>query len=390
MRLRDREVPMDPRAERDLETVDRALAGQPVAGTPGASGGGDLAELALLLRDERPETEPRWAARLDDSAAAGFPRGGGGWGGVKSRFGGGKWMVPAGAVASLAILVLVVSKANDGGFDQAGTGADSVASAPESTTTSSDAAAEGVTDAQRNSLAPTVAFDRSTGAIAPGTDARKVERNTQLALSAQPEDVRGVSDEVISITRSLGGIVATSQVSESPDGANATLELTIPTRNLDAAVDRMTDLADVDSLNEASTDITKPFVSAQDRVHDAEAERRQLLKALGNATTDAEAEALTIRIADARREISRAEASFERIARKARLSSLSVTVTSNPNASADRTLGDWFDDAVDVLKAIAGILLIAAAILIPFGLIAAIVAWVISRVRRHRRERSLD
>ena len=88
---------------------------------------------------------------------------------------------------------------------------------------------------------------------------------------------------MIAITRSLGGIVASSQVSETADGASASLQLTIPTRNLDAALDRMTDLADVDSLNETATDITKPVVSAQDRLRDAEARRRELLQALGNA-----------------------------------------------------------------------------------------------------------
>ena len=194
---------------------------------------------------------------------------------------------------------------------------------------------------------------------------------------------------MISITRSLDGIVASSQVSETQGGSTANLELTIPTRNLDAALDQMTDLANVDSLNETTDDITKPFVSAQDQVHDAKARRHELLKALGNATTDAEAEALTIQIADARREISRAEANFDRIARKARLSDLNVTVSSNPNASDERTLGDWFDDAVDVLRGVAGVLLVSAAILIPIGLIAAIVAWVAMRLRRRSREKTL-
>ena len=54
------------------------------------------------------------------------------------------------------------------------------------------------------------------------------------------------------------------------------------------------------------------------------------------------------------------------------------------------TLGDWFDDAVDVLRGVAGVLLVSAAILIPIGLIAAIVAWVAMRLRRRSREKTLD
>jgi HAMP domain-containing protein len=394
---------MDPRVERDLETVDRALAGHSVD-----LGSGDLAELALLLRDERPEPEPRWAAELDERAAAGFPRGGGSGRRKSSWFSGGGWMAPAGALATLAIVVVAVtSTGGDSGpmsSQVEGGPSDSMAQ----TTTTPATEAEGGANGELLPISPGGAskedssatayvpssqrFDRlrSDGAIAPGTENRKVERNTQLSLSAKPEDVRSVSDEVITITRSLGGIVASSQVSETADGATATLDLTLPTRNVDAALDQMTELADVDSLNETSTDITKPFVSAQDELRDAEARRRELLEALGNATTDAEVEALTLQIADARREISRAEASFERIAAKARLSSLSVSVSSDPNASDERTLGDWLDDAVDVLRGIAGVLLVSAAILIPLGLIAGAIAWVTMRLRRRSREKTLD
>ena len=406
MRTRDPGKPLDPRIAADLATVDRALSGLPVE-----AGDAGLAELALLLRDERPDAEPRWTAELDERAAAGFPRGGGrGPQGPKGRrrsrltsLGGGGWMVPAGAVATLAVVVVVAASSFDGGSgeptmsDQAATG--DAQSAGSSATKQerlpgeefSRLSSPSATDSSvSGAMAYPLRASRDSAKIAPGTEDRKVERNTQLSLSAKPEDVRGVSGEVISITRSLGGIVASSQVSETQDGSTANLELTITARNLDAAIDQMTDLADVDSLNETTDDITKPFVSAQDQVHDAKARRHELLKALGNATTDAEAEALTIQIADARREISRAEANFDRIARKARLSDLNVTVSSNPNATDERTLGDWFDDAVDVLRGVAGVLLVSAAILIPIGLIAAIVAWVAVRFRRRSREKTLD
>jgi Domain of unknown function (DUF4349) len=391
------EGPLDPLIAADLGVVDRVLGGRTAPTDPADA---DFAELVALLRDERPTPDGRWADGLDERAAAGFPRGGGrGPEGPKGRrrssfFGAGGWMVPAGAVATLAVVVVIATSNLGGGAS------DSVSS--DSATTSSPAAAgssaapevsqdSGLSGAAEQAYPDQGAFDRRDSTkIAPGTENRKVDRSTQLKLSAKPQDVRGVSDEVISITRSLDGIVASSQVSESKGVSTATLELTLPTRNVDAALDRMTDLADVDSLNETTDDITKPFVSAQDQVKDAKAKRKELLEALGNATTDAEAQALTIRIADARREIARAQAAFDRIARKARLSDLSVTVTSNPNATDERTLGDWFDDAVDVLRGIAGVLLVSAAILVPLGLIAAMAAFITSRLRRRSRERSLD
>ena len=387
MRTRDSgraDGPLDPKIAADLETVDRALEGQSVE-----SGKAGLAQLATLLRDERPAPDERWSQGLDDRAAAGFPRGGGGGpqgpkGRRSSWLSGGRWMLPAGAVATLAVVVVVASSNLGGQGDSA-----QMESIPH-TSMKLDSAPESSPSVSGEPAYPAASADSSAGKIAPGTENRKVERNTQLTLSAKAEDVRGVSDEVISITRSLDGIVASSQVNETKSRSTATLELTIPTRNMDAALDRMTDLADVDSLNETTDDITKPFVSAQDQVKDAKAKRKELLDALGNATTDAEAQALTIRIADARREIARAEAAFDRIARKARLSDLSVTVASNPNASDQRSLGDWFDDAVDVLRGIAGVLLVSAAVLVPLGLIAGLIALIASRLRRRSREKSLD
>jgi hypothetical protein len=386
MRARS-DKPLDPRVEHELATIDRVLGGRET--DPGDAA---LAELALLLRDERPDPEPGWAARLDERAAAGFPRGGGGRGGKRSSRRGG-WMAPAGARATLLLAVVVVAVVHGGGGTSGENAASSGSAGAPTATTVVPGAQPG---AMERDAAPFNNAYRASGAsadsnkIAPGTENRKVDRDAQLALSTQPDEVRSVTGEVISITRSLGGIVASSQVSENPDGASASLQLTIPTRNLDQALDRMTDLADVDSLNESAVDITRPVIDAKDRLRDAEARRRELLQALGNATTESEADALEAKIADARREIARAEAAYERVTRKARLSDLAVTVASNPDASTHRSLGDWLDDAVDVLRTVAGVLLVALAVLVPLGLIAALVGWIVARVRRRRRERALD
>ena len=52
----------------ELEAVDAALAGRYVAPEHA-----ELAELALLLRDDRPEPALAWSTHLDRRVAAGFP-----------------------------------------------------------------------------------------------------------------------------------------------------------------------------------------------------------------------------------------------------------------------------------------------------------------------------
>lgn len=412
MKLREREEPLDPQAERELDAVDRALAGREVEA--------DLAgweELTTLLAEEKPEPSPDWAERLDRRAQARFPGEGedDSLRSLAARLSGVRPMrllAPAGALATAAV-VAVVAVSTLGGSDSASqsldpvSGGDAALSSEPDAGSSSEAAAEDLPrlqtadgdsaalDSGSRQALPQQGLSRTfrafrSGKIAPGTERRQVERDVFLSLSTKPDEVRDVSDEVISITRSLDGIVASSQVSEAGRNSSATLQLTIPTRNLDTAIDRLTELANVESLDESTLDITKPYVSAQDRLRDAEAKRRSLLEALENATTDAEATALELRIDDARREISRAESRFENIARRSRLSDLSVTVVGDPDAKDDRSLGDWLDDAVDVLRAVAGILLITAAIVVPLGILIAIAWFAISRLRRGRRERALD
>ena len=437
MKLLDREEPMDPRSREELDAVDRALGGATVDAEHA-----EWAELTALLLDERPEPDEDWAAGLDRAAAAGFPRPGPA--GLREKLSGIRPLriaAPAGALASV-LVVAVVALSTLGGEDQALESSQPV-EAPSDTAAPVEAEGESarrnVFEQQRlEQVAPEVspfvegsdsaaatadesspasagAYDlgdlrpyraatdvsylrssRDNGKIAPGREDRLIERDVQLTLSTKPDRVREVSDQAIAITRSLDGIVASSQVSILDDEdrgggqSSATLQLTIPSRNLDAAIDRLTDLANVDSLNEATEDITRPVVSAQDEVDDAEALRRRLLEALGNATTDEEAESLRLQIEDARRDISKAEAALENIARRARLSDLNVTILGDPNAKEDRGLGDWLDDAQDVLRDLAGVLLISAAILVPLGILVALVWFAVASARRRRRERTLD
>ena len=130
MRTREPEGPLDPQIAAELDVVDRVLGG--VAVDPADQ---TLAELAEPLRDERPNPDEGWADGLDERAAAGFPRGGGrGPQGPKGRksswFSAGGWMVPAGAVATLAVVVVVATSNLGGSSDTATSGSPTAAVTP--------------------------------------------------------------------------------------------------------------------------------------------------------------------------------------------------------------------------------------------------------------------
>src|SRR5215218_9509628 len=92
---------------RELAALDDALAGRPV--DPDLA---DLADLAVLVRDERPVPDPAFARSLDVRAERGFPRAA-----RKRRFTWPKVTLPALGVAVSMLLVVVIATSVPGGGD---------------------------------------------------------------------------------------------------------------------------------------------------------------------------------------------------------------------------------------------------------------------------------
>jgi hypothetical protein len=342
MRLRDTDMPLDPDVERELEAIDAALQGLRVA--PDLE---DLDELAVHARAERSGPDPGFAARLDEWAAAGFPRqsrptgrdeqdGAASGAGASS----GLWervralpprrlLVPAGAAATLVVAVAVGISVSD---QIGGSGGDSgvVPSTLTAESSSGGAANDSIQKAPNrgNGVRSEVArpqahtLDAQAGqatlSIRSGSSARrdragflagaaahrKVAQNADLVLSTEPQDVRDVADGVVGVVDKYHGFVVSSNVTsgktptpvplEQGDTSGArsqqgsgTFELRIPAQNLQAALGDMSDLpqAHVTARTEGTVDITKRFNSAKAQVEDLETQRTNLLTQLGDALT---------------------------------------------------------------------------------------------------------
>jgi hypothetical protein len=365
----------------ELEAVDNALAGRYVAPEHA-----ELAELALLLRDDRPEPTPAWATHLDRRVESRFPsrpreR--------KFRL----WLrnvAPALGLAACVLLVIGLATVSPGGDDSdegAGGGASTAASEP----------ASGGESGQTESDAPVLqdsSADRASGGGGdPGSDRRRdraQQLSASLTLAAPRRDIDEVATRVGEVASNLGGFVQSSSVSSQEGGA---LDLRVPSDRLEQAIQRISRLGRVRELQRRSVDITSNVVSARERLSDARAERKSLLEQLANAVTVNETESIRARLEIVSREISRARRSLSRVNNEANFAN--VTVQLVPRAGSDDDAGAWtpgdaFDDAVRVLEVGAGVLVIASAVLLPFALLW-LLAWLGRRaVIRHRRERALD
>jgi hypothetical protein len=348
----------DPTVLTDLDELDRALAGEP----------SPWSDLVTDVRAERPRMDPAFAARLDamvDEARVAPHRP--------------RWLVwspAAGVAAALIVAVVLVTGGKDTGL-RGQTPQSGGAGAARSVAPAAGATAE--------QSAPALS------APAPAR-ARKVERNTQLALSTGRADVQDVADNVVATTQRFGGIVDSSQTSTSDTEASATFALRIPTARLDEAVAALSKLAHVSSLSQGLTDITSSFVSVEARLRDARAERRALLKALAKATTTTAIDAIKLRLRDNRSQIALLKGELEALRRRANLSRVDVTIAGNGHASTGGgtwTPGDAARDALRVLEVAAGVILIGLAASVPLAIVLAAAGLGARTTRRRRREAAL-
>lgn len=349
-------------------------------------------DIVAALREDRPVIDPAFARELDQRAAAGFPRK------RRRRFAlpAIAWVgLPAAAVASLVVVVAVIgggvsddSGSGGGGSSSASSGG--VAASPQ---TGAKQAQNEVQQLSRESSA-----DASRRAAPPAFSAsaqlrgRVQEQTAGLTLVAAGRDLAELGDRVIATTDQVGGFVMSSSVSTSSGGD---YQLRVPVARLDEALARLSKLGHVSQRTQGSQDITAQRNVARDRYDEAVAERRSLLARLGRATTDNEVASLKARLDDVNGRIAVSQAALERVLRRARFASVSVTLQPKrgalvPADDGKWTPGDALDDAGRVLEVAAGVVVVVGSVLLPLALLALLAALAHRSLGRRGRARALE
>jgi Domain of unknown function (DUF4349) len=405
MRRRDDTAALTPAALRDLDALDRALAGQALD-----SEYGDLEMLVQAVGDDAPRIDREFADRLDQSIAEGFARGG-----LRTRLRSAAavpqtlrrhGLLALGTGLSAAVAAAIVVVVAGGGSH--GHGAPTVKATAGRPAVGQAAAPAPTPTPQR--LSPTAGVTPSIVAPAPaaapgagspgatsatGAATRDVQRNAELTLSAPRGQLQRVSDRVVAATDRFGGIVASSNVSvDDQGGSQAAFELQLPTAKLDAALAAYSALAHVSSRSESSLDITDQTRAASDRLTEARAERLALLRQLAKATTPNQVASIHAQLGLVAGRIQQDDQDLRSLQRRASYATLQLTVTESQGGSSGAGTGSWgpgdaANSALDVLRATLGILLVAAASLVPLGLLALPAWWAAAALRRHRREQAL-
>jgi hypothetical protein len=388
---------------RELDALDRVLAGAPPAGEAERR----LAGLAVAVRDDRPPLRPAFAAELDERVAAGFPRRRAARPrAAVRRLGPHPWLSGLGVVATLGVVVAVVAGTGpthrpgptaDGKAQTVGPSAPSSAEAPRAAApggaTSSSSAAGTATSAAPAILVPPPAPSPSPPVSTGGT--RAVQRDATLGLVAPRAQVQQVTDRAIAAVDRLGGIVESSQVAlDDQGGSQASLELQVPSAGLDRTLAALSSLAHVSSRTQGALDITDATGAARDRLTQARAERRALLRQLARATTANELASIRAQLALVGGRIASDQAQLRSLLTRAQFAHLSVTIAEGQQSAGGGGSG-WgpgaaLDDALRVLEAVFAVVVVALAGLVPVAVLGSLAWWGARPLRRRRREAALS
>jgi hypothetical protein len=227
---------------------------------------------------------------------------------------------------------------------------------------------------------------------------RKVERTANLTLGTPADRIDEVAQGVLGVVARQRGIVDQSSVSSSTGVGSAQFELRIPAARLQPALAALSQLPDAHVLarSDDSTDVNQAYVTTRRRLANAEAERAGVVRALRAADTEQETLRLRARLDALERTIALVERQQRALDRRVDFSRVAVEVRATDNdavgdgAGGAFTVGSAFHDGLRLLEVAAGVLVIAAAALLPLALLLAC-GWPLARtLRRRGREHALD
>jgi hypothetical protein len=208
---------------------------------------------------------------------------------------------------------------------------------------------------------------------------RDIERSAEMVLGTEPADVDDAAARVFDAVHSSHGIVLRSSMDKGAPGGGAEFELLIPSAKLSDALAAFSDIAEVRSRHEATSDITAPTVTAAENLRDSRARSDSLLAQLADADTESEREAAESELRDERHRSAYLRSQLTNLDRRASLSRVSVRIeTDGASSSGDEGawgIGDALDDAGHILTIAAAVTLVGLAVIAPIALIA-LLTWV--------------
>jgi hypothetical protein len=201
-------------------------------------------------------------------------------------------------------------------------------------------------------------------APAPGlrvpNNGRKQVQSSQLTLGTPAKRIDAVAQEIFNVVGEQNGFVVSSEVTAGGAGGYAHLQLSVPSFSLPQTMSALSSVAYAKILQRTDSveDVTSQYRNAVRRHNKKEIKALQRKTAFSQVTVNIQADAQP------------------------------PPVHRPPHPSS--FIPSAAHTALRVLTVVAGVALIALAVLVPLGLVAALAWWVTAALRRRRREQALD
>lgn len=235
--------------------------------------------------------------------------------------------------------------------------------------------------------------DTSSGGTLSGVT---VERSVIAVadITLRSEDVAGAVDTVQSVALSLGGYVSGQDVSSSPDDperSRATIVVRVPTAKLETAIDRMQDAGELVRVTSDARDVTEQVVDVDSRVESARASVERIRALLSQAQTLGDVVRIESELAQREADLEALLATQRSLADQTAMATLSVTLLAPAAVEPPPADEDGFVPGLqrgwDALVDVVVVALTVLGVLLPFLVVAALVAGPIAAAWRHRRQR---
>ena len=255
---------------------------------------------------------------------------------------------------------------------------------------------------QAGTLNSPATFNSAATSSAPVAPGSKQIQAAQISLTTPNEHVDQVANEVFSVVGTEHGSVLSSHITSATSnsgGGYASFSLSIPTSNLQDAMTQLSRLhyAAVSSRTDASQNVSNQYNNDLRQLRDARALRASLLKQLQTAYTQQAIDSIKAQLKLAEQQINSWQAALGALNHRISYSNVSVQINAGglPVVPATHhrssfTIGSAGHDALRVLVVSAGVALIALAVALPVGLVAALLVWLWVWLRQRRREHALD
>lgn len=229
----------------------------------------------------------------------------------------------AGAVAAALVLALALVAGCSG--QDASEQFDEVGRAVDEATPGEDALGDIATEA-----APSAG-----GGQVPEVAERRRIRTAEVRLVVPlPEDVEGTADNVALVATEVGGVVDDDERTAGTD-ARAVLVLRVPPDELETAIDRVAELADVRSRSIATDDVTSQYTDLEGRIATLEASVERLRALIAEADDVVQIAALEGELTDREAQLESAVGQLRVLTEQTDLATLTVSIVPEEDAPAE-------------------------------------------------------